>query len=169
VISAIVVYNEVHLPVISQVNLSLSGGPDTVILGVTRSDAHVVANILIAHQLRRHGYHVVNLGACTPTVDFMKAYRKHPDALAIAVGSMNGHAYEDLADLPRLMQQYNVCCPIILGGNLGVSGHTLHQVEDRFKALGITMLLDSPDELIRELQLLREERESMPERVPGVG
>jgi methylaspartate mutase sigma subunit len=155
--------------VTSQANLALSGRSNTVILGVTRSDAHVVANILIAHQLQRHGYHVVNLGACTPTVDFMKAYRKHPDALAIAMGSMNGHAYKDLADLPRLMQQYSVCCPIILGGNLGVDGQTRVHVEDRFKALGVTMLLDSPEELLRELELLREERDSMPESVPGVG
>lgn len=154
---------------IAEVNVPLSGRSDTVILGVTRSDAHVVANILIAHQLRRHGYHVVNLGACTPTVDFMKAYRKHPDALAIAMGSMNGHAHQDLADLPRLMQQYNVCCPIILGGNLSVSGQTRHQVEHTFKALGVAMLLDSPDELLRELQLLREERDSMPASLPGVG
>ena len=154
---------------ISQLNVPLSGRSDTVILGVTRSDAHVVANILIAHQLRRHGYHVVNLGVCTPTVDFMKAYRKHPDALAIAMGSMNGHAYKDLADLPRLIRQYNVGCPIILGGNLGIGGESRHQVEDMFKALGVTMLLDSPEELLRELQLLREERDSMPENVPGVG
>lgn len=143
---------------ISQVNIALSSRSDTVLLGVTRSDAHAVANILIAHHLRRHGYRVVNLGACTPTVDFMKAYRKHPDALAIAIGSMNGHAYKDLADLPRLMQQYNVGCPIILGGNLGIDGQTRHQVEDRFKDLGVTMVLDSPEELLRELLVLREER-----------
>ncbi|WP_199350970.1 cobalamin-dependent protein [Haliangium ochraceum] len=145
------------------------GGSDVVILGITRSDAHVVANILIAHQLRRHGYVVVNLGVCTPTLEFMRTYRRHPDALAIAIGSMNGHGYEDLADLPRLRQQYNVGCPIILGGNLGIEGKSRFQVEDRFKALGVTMLLDTPEELLVELDRLREERARMPAILPSVG
>lgn len=88
-----------------------------VILGVAASDPHVVANHLIAMHLRENGFEVVNLGACTPALAFMEAWQRHPSALAILIGSLNGHAVEDLADLALLKRDFQVRCPIIVGGN----------------------------------------------------
>ena len=74
--------------------------PRVVILGVAASDAHAVANQLIAMMLRQQGFVVVNLGVCTPLEEFAEATRAHPQAEAVLIGSLNGHAYEDLKDLP---------------------------------------------------------------------
>ena len=59
----------------------------------------MVANRLIAFQLRNLGYHVVNLGACTPVAEFVECLAAHPDAVALVIGSVNGHAVEDLTPL----------------------------------------------------------------------
>ena len=87
----------------------------TVILGVAASDSHVVANQLIAHALRAAGLHVVNLGACTSVTEFAAAHAEHPHAKAVIIGSLNGHAYEDLQDLPTARAEGLLACPVILG------------------------------------------------------
>src|SRR5690349_3502505 len=91
-----------------------------VILGVAASDAHAVANRLIDLRLRAAGIAVVNLGACTPLEEFAAAMRRHPAAEAIAIASLNGHAWADLRALPALRAAGELDCPIIVGGNLSV-------------------------------------------------
>ena len=117
-----------------------------VILAVTESDAHVVANHLIAYQLRHSGYEVVNLGACTSVQDLSAAYSENSDAMAILIGSLNGHAREDLKDLPALSEKAS--CPIIVGGNLSVGSQKLANEQDDFFKLGATHVLQSHHQVL---------------------
>jgi methylaspartate mutase sigma subunit len=127
------------------------GSRGTVILGVTGSDTHVVANHLIAHMLRENGYKVVNLGACTPLQDFMEAHAQNPDALAIVIGSLNGHAKDDLRGLLETKEQYGIRCPVILGGNLSVGSKKELGLEEYFKKLGVDLVLNRPELLAQQL------------------
>jgi methylaspartate mutase sigma subunit len=70
-----------------------------IVLCVAASDSHVVGNQLIAMFLRDHGFDVINLGAATSVSEMMEACRSHRDVLALVIGSMNGHAVDDLAGL----------------------------------------------------------------------
>lgn len=126
-----------------------------VILGVAASDAHVVANHLIAYQLRAQGYEVINLGACTPVEEFASAGRAHPDAIAMLIGSLNGHAYEDLKELKSAKHSGAIGCPVIVGGNLSVGSEKKESDVTRLYGIGVDHVLSYPSEilpLLRELQ-----------------
>jgi methylaspartate mutase sigma subunit len=130
-------------------------GRGVIVLGVTASDAHSVANQLIAHQLRAEGYTVVNLGACTPVEEFAQAVRDHPETLAVVVGSLNGHACDDLRPLPAARAAGDLACPVVLGGNLSVGSRKDGTAEDRLRALGVDHVLAGLGELaplLRELE-----------------
>jgi methylaspartate mutase sigma subunit len=90
----------------------------------------------------------------------MRAYDEHRDALAIAIGSMNGHALEDLRELELLKQRHQIHCPVILGGNLSVGSKKRDTLEAEFKEIGVSMILESPEQLLHELETLRSQRES---------
>jgi methylaspartate mutase sigma subunit len=125
-----------------------------VILGVAASDAHVVANQLIAMHLRHHGFRVVNLGACTPLAEFADAWAAHPDAVAVIIGSLNGHARQDLDGLARLRAAGRIGCPVIVGGNLSVGSHKDPQLRQRILDLGVDHVLDDVTELVPLLDML---------------
>ncbi|MEV0567595.1 cobalamin-dependent protein [Dactylosporangium sp. NPDC050588] len=127
-----------------------------VILGVAHSDAHAVANHLIAMQLREYGFTVVNLGVCTPLADFAAALEANPTAEAVVIGSLNGHAYADLADLPALRAAGRLRCPVVLGGNLTVGSHKSAGGIERLRGLGVDHILENPFELPVVLDLIRE-------------
>ncbi|HEY1618702.1 MAG TPA: cobalamin-dependent protein [Streptosporangiaceae bacterium] len=135
--------------------------PRTVIIGVAESDAHAVANQLIAMQLRRSGFVVVNLGVCTPLVEFAEALRTNPDAEAIIIGSLNGHALEDLACLPELRAAGAITCPVILGGNLSVGSVKDAATAGRLRRLGVDHVLGDLDELAPLLNTLRTAHEAV--------
>ncbi|MEV4712763.1 cobalamin-dependent protein [Micromonospora sp. NPDC049374] len=130
----------------------------TVIIGVARSDAHAVANHLIAMRLREAGFCVVNLGVCTPLEDFAEALVAHPDAEAVLIGSLNGHAYEDLRDLPALRAAGRLHCPLIVGGNLSVGSHKDGDERERLLSLGVDHILDEADQIPLLLDLLHAAR-----------
>ncbi|WP_371662754.1 cobalamin-dependent protein [Streptomyces sp. NBC_00280] len=127
----------------------------TVILGVAASDSHVVANHLIAHALRAEGFHVVNLGACTSVAEFAEAHAEHPEAEAVIIGSLNGHAHGDLQDLPAARAAGRLGCPVILGGNLSVGSYKGAADHERLYALGVDVVLSDLDELPATLAELR--------------
>jgi methylaspartate mutase sigma subunit len=112
-----------------------------VIIGVAASDAHAVANRLITMHLEQAGFLVVNLGTCTPLTEFAAALRRHPDALAILIGSLNGHAHADLSDLPRLRAEGELWCPVVVGGNLSVGSTKTGDAERRLARLGVDHVL----------------------------
>jgi len=122
-----------------------------VILGVAASDAHVVANHLIALQLRFLGYTVLNLGPCTPVSDFLDCAERNPDAIAIVIGSVNGHAVEDLRPLRAARDAGLVPWPVIVGGNLSVGSTKTGQEADHLYALGVDRVLTSIEELFEVL------------------
>jgi methylaspartate mutase sigma subunit len=129
-----------------------------VILGVTESDSHVVANQLIAMQLSMDGFTVVNLGVCTPLFEFAAALIKYPHAEAILIGSLNGHAYADLREIPGLRARGLLGRPIILGGNLSVGSAKEHRMHARLRALGVDHIVENPHELVLLLDVLRQAR-----------
>lgn len=132
--------------------------PWRVILGVAASDAHVVANRLIERDLRQKGYDVVNLGACTSVEEFAACHAANPDALAVAIGSLNGHALTDLATLPRHRARGLLRCPVIVGGNLSVGMTKQPSDIAALMALGVDHVLSEPSELIALLAVLAAER-----------
>ncbi|MEU8827781.1 cobalamin-dependent protein [Streptomyces sp. NPDC048636] len=133
-------------------------GRRLVILGVAASDCHVVANQLIAHALRGHGFEVVNLGACTPVEEFARAYRARPEAEAILIGSLNGHVHEDLRDLPEARRSGRIGCPVIVGGNLSVGSVKDPSSLSRLYDLGVDRIVEDPDDLPAVLDRLRATR-----------
>jgi methylaspartate mutase sigma subunit len=137
----------------------VSGAPK-VILGVAASDSHVVANHLIAFQLRQLGYEVLNLGACTPVSEFVDCASENPDALAIVIGSINGHAVEDLAPLRAVRAQGVLSCPVIVGGNLSVGSEKSGREGEALLALGVDHVLSDIDELTALLDGLRTQAET---------
>lgn len=125
-----------------------------VILGVTESDSHVVANHLIAHQLKEHGYEVINLGPCTSVSEFYREYQKQSDIMAIVIGSLNGHAYEDLEGLAELKASGSIQCPVVLGGNLSVGSEKTESLKTRFYERGVDYLPENPVDLLELLDQL---------------
>ncbi|MGB9226168.1 cobalamin-dependent protein [Mycobacterium sp.] len=139
-------------------NTNAHSAPRVLILGVAASDAHAVANQLIAMMLRQEGFVVINLGVCTPLEEFAEAYRAHPQAEAVLIGSLNGHAYEDLKGLPQLRSAGQLACPIIVGGNLSVGSHKGPEAANRLRALGVDHILEDPHELPALLDQLAAQR-----------
>lgn len=128
--------------------------PRPVILGVAASDAHAVANHFIAYHLRSQGFDVVNLGTCTPVAEFCDALRRTPEPEALIIGSLNGHAYEDLRELRVARRDGLINCPVILGGNLSVGSRKRSSDLERLYALGVDYILDDPIELVPLLDRL---------------
>lgn len=139
----------------------------TVILGVAASDAHAVANQLIAESLRLAGFTVVNLGVCTPLDDFAASFEDYPDALAVAIGSTNGHAFDDLRALPELRRLGRLACPIVLGGNLSVGHHKTDSDWERLLHLGVDHIAEKVEDLHDTLMTISSAREpySVPARL----
>lgn len=128
----------------------------TVLLGVAASDAHAVANQLIAESLRLAGYTVVNLGVCTPLEEFADALDDYPQALAVAIGSTNGHAYDDLEELPTLRAGGRLACPVVIGGNLSVGYRKRVSDHPRILALGVDRIVPDVAGLHAYLQEITE-------------
>lgn len=134
-----------------------AGGDRVVILGVTASDAHAVANRLIELYLGMHGFTVVNLGPCTPVSDFCLAAAEHPGAEAVIIGSLNGHAVDDLRDLKDARARGLVPCPVILGGNLSVGSSKDGSERPELHDLGVDYILEDPGQLPALLESLQQE------------
>jgi methylaspartate mutase sigma subunit len=133
--------------VVNEESALQTGAARAVILGVAASDAHAVANQLIAMMLRRRGFIVINLGVCTPLTEFAAAYQTNPTAEAVIVASLNGHAYDDLLGLEELKRSGQIGCPVIVGGNLSVGSHKADNDIARLFDIGVDHVLSNPDEL----------------------
>jgi methylaspartate mutase sigma subunit len=138
----------------------------TVILGVAASDAHIVANKLIEMALTDHGFNVVNLGACTTIDEFCQAYVQNKPVLAIVIGSLNGHAVNDITGLALAKRQYKVTCPVIVGGNLSVGSQKDSSIHQELYGLGVDVILHSPLELIAVLEDLAAKADQVAQNNP---
>lgn len=128
--------------------------PRRVILGVAASDSHAVANHLITYALAARGFDPLNLGACTSVAEFAAACASNPDAVALLIGSLNGHIHEDLRDLPAAKAAGLITCPVIVGGNLSVGHEKQGSALARLAELGVDYVLDSVSELFPLLEQL---------------
>lgn len=135
-------------------DFSGTGTRGHVILGVAASDSHAVANRLIATTLRLSGFTVVNLGVCTPLEEFDAALRADPHAAAVVIGSLNGHAYDDLRELPEFRARGGLGRPVVLGGNLSVGSRKSGDDHARLHALGVDHILDDLSGLVELLDRL---------------
>jgi methylaspartate mutase sigma subunit len=144
-------------------------GPDslgpTVILGVAASDAHAVANHLIAFMLRKLRYRVVNLGVCTLISEFIQSGLENPAALAVVIGSVNGHVVEDLGPLRQAKDDGLLPFPVIVGGNLSVGSVKSGNEGQALHDLGVDYVLGDIDELVQLLERLRRTTRSLPKPV----
>jgi methylaspartate mutase sigma subunit len=132
-----------------------------VVLGVAESDSHAVANHLITMQLQDHGFTVINLGVCTPLSDFADAAERYPQAEAVLIGTLNGHAHQDLKALPELRAAGRLNCPVVVGGNLSVGSHKSDADRQRLYDLGVDHLLCDAGELVLLLDRLHALRATM--------
>jgi methylaspartate mutase sigma subunit len=107
-----------------------------------------VANRLIDLALTQAGYRVINLGPCTPVSDFVECFAAHPEALAVAIGSLNGHAVEDLAPLRAARDSGVLNCPVIVGGNVCVGEQGRAASIAALRALGVDYVLGDLAELL---------------------
>jgi methylaspartate mutase sigma subunit len=116
------------------------------ILGVAASDSHAVANKLIEITLKGAGFHVHNLGVCTPLSEFARRQREL-DAAAVIVGSVNGQAVDDLSELPALRNAGWLDCPVVFGGRPSINELEHAAARRRLRELGIDHVLETMDEL----------------------
>ncbi|WP_080739108.1 cobalamin-dependent protein [Rhodococcoides fascians] len=117
-----------------------------VVLGVAESDAHAVANQLIHRMLTELGFRVHNLGVCTPLEEFSDAAATL-DAVAVVIGSVNGHAVHDLADLPALRRGGALRCPVVLGGRPSIDPARNTAALAELRTLGVDHILRTVEEL----------------------
>jgi methylaspartate mutase sigma subunit len=115
----------------------------SVIIGVAASDAHAVANRLIELRLAQAGYE-----------DFADGLAQHPDAIAVAIGSLNGHAVEDLSPLREARAAGQLGVPVIVGGNLAVTAAGRALAADALRDLGVDYVLDGVTGLVPLLDRL---------------
>ncbi|MFT6778541.1 MAG: methylaspartate mutase sigma subunit [Paraglaciecola sp.] len=124
-----------------------------VIIAMTESDAHVVANKLLQLYLEDHGYNIINLGACTPMKHVVQSAAViNPQA--IVLGSQNGHALEDISSLLSLKKDFKINCPVILGGNLSVGAQKSNDFELEFQRAGVDYICQTFDDLLVLLEEL---------------
>lgn len=123
-----------------------------VIIAVAKSDAHVVANRMIHMMLLQEGYDVINLGVCTSVEEIAEACRQHPDAVAVLIGSLNGHASVDLLPLKQAKLKGQIRCPVVLGGNLSVGKEKTENLKNTFHQIGVDYVLDSADQILQTLE-----------------
>lgn len=116
------------------------------VLGVSASDAHAVANRLIYLMLTGSGFTVVNLGVCTPLEEFADAQAEH-SAAAVLIGSVNGHAVDDLRLLPELRRIGRLDCPVIFGGRPSIEARKYPAARRQLRELGVDYLLSTAAEL----------------------
>lgn len=131
-----------------------------VILAVCESDSHTVANQLIQWTLENEGYHVSNLGAFISVRDIYKELESQQKVLAILVGSLNGHAVNDLRQLEFYKKKYPDV-PVIFGGNLSVSLIEKEKSMKKLYDLGVDFILDSIDEILPALENLKYKEETL--------
>lgn len=84
----------------------------------------------------------------------MNAFQSHPDADAMVIGSLNGHAYQDLKALRDAKNNLLISCSIKIGGNLGVTRDQAAKTREKLLALGVDYVLEDVAESLLLLHQL---------------
>lgn len=130
----------------------------TVIIGGTKSDAHVVSIHLVALLLRENGYEVVNRSCMNETEALLDISNIFDDPLAIIIVNQNGQAIDDLKTLSESKENNGVQAPIILGGHYWVGCHDRAKFDQILIAEGIDYCLTEIDDLLPLLEILESKR-----------
>ena len=115
----------------------------TIVIGATRSDAHVVPVHLISLMLEENGYEVVNLSCCNPTAAFFDPDLPTPPR-AVVIANQNGQALDDLRELATSKGP----APVILGGHYHVGCAADPEVDAALRAAGVDHFARTPEELL---------------------
>lgn len=108
----------------------------TLVTGVIGSDTHIVGNRILSMALEDAGYHVVTLGALTPSEDFIKAAIETA-ADGIMVSSLYGQGELDCRGFRDLCVEAGLQDILLyVGGNLVVGKQDWDDVERRFLEMG---------------------------------
>ena len=108
----------------------------TLVTGVIGSDTHIVGNRILSMALEDAGYHVVALGALTPSEDFVKAALETA-ADAIMVSSLYGQGELDCKGFRDMCIEAGLQDILLyVGGNLVVGKQDWDSVEKRFLDMG---------------------------------
>lgn len=140
--------------------------PETVILGVIGSDAHVVGITILEQALSAAGFDVKNLGVQSSQEEFVDA-AKAEDAGAVLVSSLYGHARQDCDGFHARLDEAGLDVLTYVGGNLSVGQDDFESTRERFREMGFDRVFDAetdPEEAIaslrRDLQLTTPEPET---------
>ncbi len=108
----------------------------TLVTGVIGSDTHIVGNRILSMALEDAGYHVVTLGALTPSEDFIKAAIETA-ADGIMVSSLYGQGELDCRGFRDLCIEAGLQDILLyVGGNLVVGKQDWASVDRRFLEMG---------------------------------
>jgi methylaspartate mutase sigma subunit len=108
----------------------------TLITGVIGSDTHIVGNRILSMALEKAGFHVIALGALTPSADFIKAaIETAADAILVSslygLGELDCRGFRDHcleAGLDDIL--------LYVGGNLVVGKRSWKETERTFLTMG---------------------------------
>lgn len=141
--------------------------PETVILGVIGSDAHVVGITILEQALSAAGFEVENLGVQSSQEEFVDA-AKAQDAGAVLVSSLYGHARQDCEGFHDRLEEAGLDVVTYVGGNLAVGQDEFETTRERFREMGFDRVFDAetdPEEAIaalrRDLKLTASEPETV--------
>lgn len=128
--------------------------PETVILGVIGSDAHVVGITILEQALSAAGFEVVNLGVQSSQAEFVDAAKEH-DAGAVLISSLYGHARQDCDGFHQRLADAGLDVTTYVGGNLSVGQDDFESTRERFHEMGFDRVFDAetdPEEAIAALR-----------------
>lgn len=126
----------------------------TVIIGGTRSDAHVVSIYIATMMLEESGYDVVNLSCQNETPSFFSPDLMARDLIACIICNQNGHAIDDLRDLPHYKPEG---VPVALAGHYTLGAQDHDEQKHVLKKLGVDCFLDTLDQLLPMLEFYSSE------------
>ena len=133
----------------------------TIITGTVGHDSHVIGIKIVSRFLRDKGYNVVELGALTPTEEFIKVAQETA-ADAIFVSSLYGMAEFDLKGFKEKCAEAGLEDVLLyLGGNLAVGKTVFRECEEKFKEMGFdrvyppdvdlkTVIVDLEEDLVQK-------------------
>lgn len=128
---------------------------ETVVVGGTESDAHVVSLYLASIMLQEAGYGVVNRASQNPVAELMAALPGDAPVLAYVLCNQNGHGLEDI----RTLRQYkSPDSPVILGGHYTLGCHDKDLQQSRLREVGVDYFVETLEELIPLLEQIAAQR-----------
>lgn len=120
---------------------------NTVVIGGTESDSHVVSIYLADLFLQELGYRVLNRSCQNTVEELLHVEGVEDDVLAIIVVNQNGQALDDLKNLKTCKDRLPPQVPVILGGHYWVGCERSDAYIERLRKYGVDYMLDAIEEL----------------------